>query len=526
MGELEVSLLQSPQELAAFKAMSTLSHLSPLNDPANVYREPPHSVEAEQGVLGSILITPVTILEAQEQITRDHFYEPAHRKIWDALVAMNEQKKPIDIISVTQELRDQHQLEGVGGAAFVAELFTFVPTAANVGFYLEIMRDKFVLRQTIATCSEAVRRAYEQQAEVEPLLDEVQGELTAIALNKLEESPLRRIADDVGAVLEEIENAHLHRGRTLGLPTPFKHLNKKTNGMQVGDMIVIAARPSMGKTALMTTIMQHVACDRIEDVVSRKTKENWKYKGVPVAIFSLETSRYRLVRRMLCARAGLNIHRLRDGNLKGVVKGQDGVRQLPPEIATAAGELISAPIYIDETPGLPLFQFKARARYAVATLGVKLIAIDYVQLMTADSRRSSEKDDKHARRRDAANAFERAIELTRISATIKQVARELNIPIIVLAQLNREADKQGGGKPRMSHLRECGAFEQDADHVWLIWRPEYYEDDEDKKKKVEGEAELIVAKNKDGPTEPVVKLTFLKEFTRFEMRSDEDEPDE
>lgn len=475
-------------------------NISPLDDPVNVHRLPPHSVEAEQGVLGSILASPVTILEAQEKITRDHFYVPSHAVIWDALVKMYEEKKGIDIITVTQELRDLNFLDAVGGAGFVTSLFTFVPTAANIEHYLDIMRDKFVLRETIRACTEAVRRAYDEQDEVQPLLDEVQGRMTAIALNKLEQSPLRQINEDVSAVLDEFENAKRHRGRTQGIATGFIQLDRMTNGLSPGEMIVVAARPSMGKTAFVMNIAEHAACSRTTDIVSRKTGEKWQYKGIPVAIFSLETSRHRLVRRMMCGNARVNLQRLRDGHLKG-----DDI----PKLTEAASKLMAAPIYIDETPALRLFEFKARARYAVVSLGVKLIAIDYVQLMTAESKRPAE------------NPFERAMELTRISATIKAVARELNIPIITIAQLNREAEKNQSGRPRMSNLRECGALEQDADHVWLIWREEYYANDEEDKKATEGEAELILAKHKDGPT-GTIKLTFLKQYTRFETRAGEE----
>src|SRR5262245_7530638 len=462
---------------------------------ADVQTQPPHSVEAEQGVLGSILVDPVTILEAKQQIERKHFFVPQHAMIWDALVKMFDQKKAIDIITVTQELRDQNVLDLVGGAGFVTGLFTFVPTAANIEYYLDTMRDKFVLRETIMTCTEAVRRAYEEQNEVQSLLDEVQAKMTGIALNKLEQSPLQLIKEDVGMVMDEFENANEHRGRTQGIATGFFDLDRMTNGLNPGEMYVVAARPSMGKTAFVMNIAEYVACSRVE-------REKWEYKGYPVAVFSLETSRHRLVRRMMCARARVDLQKLRDGQLS-----EDDFQN----VFEAATKLVGAPIYIDQTPALRVFEFKARCRYAVVSLGVKLIAIDYVQLMTSGGKA-------------AENPYERSIELTRISQTIKEVARELNVPIIAIAQLNREAEKNQSGRPRMSNLRECGALEQDADHVWLLWRPEYYADDDEEKLKLSGEAEVIVAKNKDGPVtsgDKKVKLVFFKQFTRFESRTKE-----
>lgn len=460
-----------------------------------IQQEAPYSVEGEQGILGSVLSKPVTLLEAQEQITGGHFYVPAHRIIWDALVEMSEQKKAIDIITVSQALRDCNLLEAVGGAAFVTSLFTFVPTAANIQYYIDIVQDKFVLREIITACTEAVRRAHEEQDDVRGLLNEVQARITSIALNKLIESPLRHIEENVQGVLDDFENAHKHRGRTLGLATGFVDLDRMTSGLHPSEMIVLAARPSMGKTALAMNIVEHVALKRKDG--------KWDYPGHSVAVFSLETSRHRLVRRMICGRSRVALQKLRDGMIT-TDRERHEITDMD-KITKAASEFMHAPIYIDETPSLRIFDFKSRARYAVVKLGVKLIVIDYVQLMTTSGKA-------------AGSPYERSLELTRISATIKEVARELNVPIIAIAQLNREAEKNTSGKPRMSNLRECGALEQDADLVGLIWREEYYERDEEAKREVEGEAELIIAKQKDGPVGEI-KLTFLKEFTRFENRT-------
>lgn len=485
-----------------------------------VFQTVPHSVEAEQGVLGSILIDPVSIFEAQEHLSPEHFYVPAHRVIWDVLVDCLEKKKAVDLITFTQELRDRNLLDSVGGPAFVTNLFTFVPTSANILYYIEILRDKFILRRVIGACTEAVRRSYEEQDEVNLLLDEVEEQITSIALGNCGQSPLVAINDTkdgnsaIQDVIDEMESAHKHRGRTQGLATGFHDFDRTTSGLHPGELVVLAARPSMGKTALAMNIAEHVAlrrgcsCGKVHDsrVMKCAECETWNNPGHPVAVFSLETSRHRLVRRMVCGRAKVSLQKIRNGHFK-----ESEIQQL----IAAASKLSEATIYIDDTPSLRIFDFKSRARYAVVSLGVKLIIVDYVQLMTTGAKA-------------AANPYERSIELTRVSQTLKEVARELNVAIIALAQLNREAEKNTSGRPRMSNLRECGALEQDADVVALIWRQEYYEEDEDAKKECEGEAELIIAKHKDGAV-GTIPLTFLKEFTKFESRTKElytNDPDE
>lgn len=465
---------------------------------ADIQRIPPHSVDAEMGLLGSILYGGETrpnesteaILAAQEKMGPEHFYIPANRTIWEVLCLMFDQNKPLHFIALTQELRDRNLLDQVGGHAYVTYVGTFVATSANVGYYMDVLRDKFILRQIIATGTEAIRRAYEEQDEVDELLDEVQRDITAVALDRSADSPLKQITDDVDQVVQDVEKAHKHRGRTTGLATGFVHLDRMTSGLHAGELIVIAARPSMGKTAFVMNIVQHITLPRLD-------RGKWQYPGHAVGVFSLETSRYRLVRRMISGEAHVSLQRMKDGFL-----GKDDL----PKVQAAGLKLVSLPVYIDETPALRIFDFKARARFAVVKLGVKLIVIDYVQLMSAGGKRAAE------------NAYERAIELTRISAALKVTARELNVPIIAIAQLNREAEKTASGKPRMSNLRECGALEQDADFVGLLWREEYYETNEEKKRESEGEAELIIAKQKDGPT-GTIQLVFLKEYTRFENRA-------
>lgn len=453
----------------------------------NLQRILPHSVEAEQGVLGSILKEPQhALMECQGKINQEYFYVQAHQTIYGVLEEMAEKKQAIDLITLTQTLDDKNVLEQVGGPVAVTQLFTFVPTAANVTYYLEIVRDKFILRQVIASGTEGVRRAFEEQDDVMTLVDRFQQQVTAIALDRNNTSPLVPVKETVPEVIDQIEKAFEQRGRVQGLQTGFVDFDRMTNGLHPGEMIVIAARPSMGKTALAMNIVETVAFDR--------TDGKWEYKGVPVAVFSLETSRARLVRRQIASRARVSIQKIREGFLAEADF---------PKLTEAAGKLQTAPIYIDDTPGLRLFELKARLRWAVVKLGVKLAVIDYLQLLKNPSKRAE---------------FSRVLELTEISAGIKEIGRELNIPIITLAQLNRETEKREGGRPRMADLRECGAIEQDADLIALLYRPEQYAEDEESKRELCGQAELIIAKQKDGPTGPV-HLTFLKEFTRFEDRA-------
>lgn len=453
----------------------------------DIHRTLPHSIEAEQGVIGSALISPNEVLMiCMEKIGPEYFYVPAHGMIYSVLVELFERKQAIDLVTFTQVLRDKNLLETVGGASKVTELFTFVPTAANLTYYLEIVRDKFILRQVIAVSQEGHRRAFEEQDEVYALVDDFQEKVTAIALDNFKATPLVAVGETVPEVLEEIDNAYNHRGRVQGLETGFVDLDRMTSGLHPGEMIVIGARPSMGKTSLAMNIAEHLAFDRSDG--------KWEYKGVPVAIFSLETSRARLVRRQIASRARVSIQKMRDGFF--------AERDFPA--LRAAGERLSnAPIYIDDTPGLRLFEFKARLRWAVVRLGVKAAFVDYLQLMKNPSKRAE---------------FSRVLEVTEISAGVKEIGRELNIPIVVLVQLNRDAEKHESGRPRMMHLRECGAIEQDADLIALLYRPEVYTEDDEEKKRLEGEAELIIAKQKDGPV-GTIHLTFLKEFTRFEDRA-------
>src|SRR6184192_4473584 len=353
----------------------------------DIHRTPPNSVEAEQGVLGSMLISPRdTIGECVEKINEEYFYVPAHQTIYTVLVELWNAGQAIDLITFTQVLRDRNLLETVGGAAFVTSLFTFVPTAANVEYYLEIVRDKYVLRQIIITCTEGVRRAYEEQGEVGPLLDEVEHNIFKVGDDRFK-GQLLSMKEQVMGALESIEKLWERRGGITGLSTGFIELDRLTSGLHAAEMIVIAGRPSMGKTALAMNMAEHVA-------VNQKK---------PVAVFSLEMSSQQLVQRMLCSRARVNLQRVRDGFL--------GERDFP-SLTAAASKLAEAKIFIDDSPSLEILELRAKARRLKAQQDIELVLIDYLQLLRSATRRAKEN---------------RQLEISEISAGLKALAKELNI---------------------------------------------------------------------------------------------------
>jgi replicative DNA helicase len=444
----------------------------------DIHRTPPHSVEAEQGVLGSMLISPRdAIAEVVEKITADYFYVPAHQTIFNVLVDLWNAGAGIDLITYTQVLRDRNLLESVGGAAAVTNLYTFVPTSANVGYYIDIVRDKYILRSIIAAGTESVRRAYEEQDEVGNLLDEVEQRIFAVGEDRFKGQMLS-MKDQVMEAIESIEKLYERKGGITGVSTGFVEFDRMTSGMHPSEMIVIAARPSMGKTALAMNIAEHVAIN----------------EKLGVGVFSLEMSSQQLVQRLLCSRARVNLQKVRDGFL--------GERDFP-SLTAAASKLAEAKIFIDDSASLTILELRAKARRLKSQQDVQLIIVDYLQLLRSTSRRAQDN---------------RQLEISEISAGLKGLAKELKIPLIVVAQLNRQPEQRTGGKPRLSDLRESGSIEQDADLVGLLVRPEIYEEDEEARAEKAGEAELIIAKQRNGPVGEI-PLTFLKEFTRFEDRA-------
>ncbi|MEY3275282.1 MAG: Replicative helicase, partial [Verrucomicrobiota bacterium] len=412
------------------------------------------------------------------------FYDLRHRTIYDVLVSMYDRKEPIDLITLGQKLRDAGQLDGVGGLAYLSDLMDAVPSAANLAYYLDIVREKHVLRRVLATCSEAVSKVHEYEGAVDSLLDEVERDILKISQDRSENTN-RTMRELVRSAVDMIQDFHQRKGGLTGLPTGFPDLDKMTSGLQPADMVVIAARPSMGKTSLAMNIAEHVSVEA----------------NLPVGVFSLEMTSESLVMRMLCSLARVNGRLIRDGFLS-----EGDFRRL----TAAAGKLSRAPIHIDDTPGLSILQLRARARRMWQQHGVKLFIIDYLQLMHSTSKKAADS---------------RQQEVAELSNGVKALAKELKVPVIVLCQLNRELEKDKDRKPKLSDLRESGAIEQDADLVGLLYKPAAEDDDqrrEDPEARDDGmgatPVNLLIAKQRNGPTGDVC-LTFLKGITRYESAS-------
>lgn len=463
----------------------------PAIDPAKLDRLPPHSTEAEQGVLGCILWSPKECLN--ECITkfggdREWAYDLRHQTIYDTMVTMAERMEAIDLVTLQQRLKDAGFLDQIGGIAYLSSLQDAVPSAANLSFYLEIVLEKATLRKMIRTCSDIVARAYENEGEVDALMDQAETEILKIAEARVA-APNLAIKELVRKAIGTIEDFHQRKGALTGIPTGFGDLDRMTGGLQGGEMIVFAARPSMGKTSLALGIAEHVAID----------------VGLSVGVFSLEMTADSLILRMLCSRARVNLRDIREGFM--------AERDFPKLTATS-GKISKAPLYIDDTAGLSILQLRARARRMQQQHGIKLLVVDYLQLMHSTARRAQEN---------------RQQEIADISSGIKALAKELNIPVIVLAQLNRELERDRARKPRLSDLRESGSIEQDADVVGLLYKAQSDEDEPDSQRQADAAGiavNLLIAKQRNGPTGDV-HLTFLNSLTRFESRakvSDEDVP--
>jgi replicative DNA helicase len=454
-----------------------------LADPSKVDRLPPHSVQAEQGVLGCVLLAPNPGLgECIEKLAagREVFYDLRHQAVFDLLVEMYDHKEAIDLITVQQRLKDKGQLDAVGGGAYLTSLVDAVPSAANLAYYLEITREKYLLRRMIQTCTGVVSRIYDFEGDVEALLDEVERDVLHISEER-EKGETRTIKDLVHKAINRIEEFHQRQGMLTGISTGFADLDKLTSGLHGGEMIVIAARPSMGKTSLAMNLAEQVVIDQ----------------RLPVGVFSLEMTAESLVLRMLCSRARVNLRDIREGFL---------AERDFPKLTGAAGKLANAPLFIDDTPGLSILQLRARARRMAQQHGIKLFVIDYLQLLHSTARR----------------ADNRQQEIADISNGIKALAKELDVPVVVLSQLNREVEKERNRKPRLSDLRESGAIEQDADLVGLLYKADPADtkrpaggDDEEEAESDALPVNLLIAKQRNGPTGDV-HLTFLKGYTRFE----------
>ena len=453
-----------------------------------VDRLPPHSPEAEQGVLGCVLLSPNECMgECIEKFKSgtEVFYDLRHQTIFSTLVEMFDSREAIDVITLQQRLKNKQLLEEVGGIAYLAALPDTVPSAANLSYYLDIVQEKFLLRRMIQTCTEVVGRVYDYEGEVDALMDEVERDILRISESRVQ-SQTTTIKELVKKAINTIEDFHQRQGVLTGVGTGFTDLDKMTSGLHGGEMVVIAARPSMGKTSLAMNIAEYVSIEQ----------------RLPVGVFSLEMTSESLVLRMLCSRSRVNLRNVREGFL---------AERDFPKLTGAAGKLANAPLFIDDSSALSILQLRAKARRMSQQYGIKLFVVDYLQLLHSTARR----------------AENRQQEIADISSGIKSLAKELNVPVIVLSQLNRELEREKNRKPRLSDLRESGAIEQDADVVGLLYTPS--SDDEESAGSAEQDAvpvNLLIAKQRNGPTGDV-NLTFLKSYTRFESASkvsDEDVP--
>jgi replicative DNA helicase len=464
---------------------------SPMNPAQNIHRVPPHSEEAEKGVLGSMMLSPREgIAQALERIDRDYFYLPVHQTIFEELVDLWRKDRGIDLITFTQAMRDRKLIDMVGGPAFITDLYTFVPTAANLPYYLDIVRDKYIRRRIIATETEAVRRAYDDQDETESVLQDYQSNAIEIGQLAQDDETSRTLAGFVPEAMKTIQLTYKQRGHCSGISTGFVDLDRMMNGFEAPLTYYFAARPAMGKSSLMLAFAYNIG------IAAAAQKRRIK-------IFSVEMTGQNLAKRLIASRADVELTDLRFGFLS---------REKLERCRSAANDLMTDYIRIDEKGDLSIFEFRARARMAVIKDKCELIMIDYLQRMKGSSKRAQ---------------MSRELEISEIAQGISATAKELNVPIVVLAQLNRNPEERKDGKPELGDLRESGSLEQEARFVGLLWRPTYYANNPDKrdwlkeKLKIQEDrafdeyAECIVAKQNEGPTGPV-SLRFVPEFARYE----------
>lgn len=430
-------------------------------------RVPPQNIEAEQAVLGAILIDSEVLPTVMEQLRAEDFYRASHQRIFSAMVAIAEQGEPVDLVTVTAYMQDNNQLEEIGGVSYLAALANAVPTAANVEYYAGLVHEKAVLRRLIRAATQIASSGYEGGMPVTELIDDAERRILEIAQEKTAHRGFTPIRDILLSTFERIEYLYNNKGGISGIPSGYPDLDKMTSGWQKSDFIIVAARPSVGKTAFALNVAQNVA-----------------KLGYPVAIFSLEMSKEQLVQRMICSEANLDAGRMRTGFLE-----EDDWPKLTMAIAT----LSETPIFIDDTPNISVSEIRAKCRRLQAEQGLGLILIDYLQLIQGRGRGDN-----------------RQQEVSEISRTLKMIARELDTPVIALSQLSRSVEQRQDKRPLMSDLRESGSIEQDADIVAFLYRDDYYDPDSEKKNIVE----VIIAKQRNGPTGKV-ELVFLKNFNKF-----------
>jgi replicative DNA helicase len=436
----------------------------------------PHSLDAEKSVLGAILIHNEAFNHAAELIDARDFFRDAHRRIFDKMVALSERGDAIDFITLKEELSRAGELDDVGGPAYIASLADGVPRSANVEYYARIVKEKSTLRSLIYSANKILTEAYEAEQEPDLLLDEAERAIFAIAEDRIRAGfvPLRDLVQSSFTTIEKLQQT---KGAVTGVPSGFYDLDEMTTGFQPGDFVVIAARPSMGKTSLVLNIAQHVGTAT----------------SMTVGFFSLEMSKEQLFMRMLTSEARVDAHRFRTGHLSEKDYGR---------LSHALGTLAEARVFIDDTASIGVLEMRAKARRLKAEHGLNLLVVDYLQLMQGRGRFES-----------------RQQEVSAISRSLKGLAKELSVPIIALSQLSRAPEGRTDHRPQLSDLRESGAIEQDADLVIFIYRPEVY-DKEETTPENQGIAEIIIGKQRNGPIGSV-KLSFLNQFTRFENYADQ-----
>jgi len=433
---------------------------------------PPQNLEAERFLLGAILLDNNSLSKAIELLKPEDFYHLSHRKIYQAMIRLFERNEVIDLVTLPQELERREELESVGGVSYLMALLEAVPTAANVATHARIIKEKALLRRLINAASQITAESYEDKEDAERVLERAQQLILEVAEDRPRPGffSMQELVRDSFRMVEELYERKLP---ITGIPTGFRELDELTSGLHNSDLIIIAARPSMGKTSFSLNIATHVAI-----------KER-----IPVAIFSLETSKEQLVLRMLCSEAKVDSHRLRSGFLR---------ESDWPRLTRACGLLAEAPIFVDDTPGISVLEMRAKTRQIKREFGLGLIIVDYLQLMRGRGRAES-----------------RQQEISEISRSLKGLARELDVPLIALSQLSRAVEHRVDRRPILADLRESGAIEQDADLVAFIYRPEVYKREEELTEDEEGVAEIIIGKQRNGPV-GTVKLAFLKKYTRFE----------
>jgi replicative DNA helicase len=435
---------------------------------AMIERMPPHNIEAEMAVLGAMLIDKDAVSKCLELLDETAFYKTAHQKIFQAAVNLDSHGgAEIDYLTITDELQKMGVLEEVGGAYYITELATKVPSAASVEYYARIVLEKSLLRKLIEVSTEIVRDAFDAREDAVDIIDTAEQKIFSLSEKKLRKG-FQPIAPILSDTFDIIDSFHKRKGSVTGIPTGFKKLDERTSGFQNSDLIIVAGRPSMGKTAFCLNIARNAAVDH----------------GIPVGIFSLEMSNTQIAMRMLCSEARVDSHKVRTGRLS---------ENEWPKLSMSVGRLAEAPIYIDDTPALSVQEIRAKARRLKAEKKIGMVVVDYLQLVKGPK-----------------NSESRQIEISLISQSLKALAKELNIPVVALSQLSRAVESRGGDRrPILSDLRESGAIEQDADVVMFIYRPEVYGPTEDS-----GIAEIIIAKQRNGPTD-TVKVHFHKDYVLF-----------